>query len=198
MWSRRSSNRKSSTYNPKPSIAGETKLDVTPTTLVSIAFVTLLSIAAYTDLRYRVIPNEACLGILWLGFVFNGYSEGMAGIGSSIVGTLLCLAVFLPGYAIGRMGAGDVKLMTACGCFLGPIAAVNAIVFALLVGGIVAIGVLVGRSTIYFAPRLYAFFPQSTAAAQSLRIELPYGVAISVGAVLAMWFTPITLSTFGL
>jgi hypothetical protein len=31
-----------------------------------------------------------------------------------------------------------------------------------------------------------------------LRIELPYGVAISVGAVLAMWFTPITLSTFGL
>jgi prepilin peptidase CpaA len=162
-----------------------------------MAFVTLLSIAAYTDLRYRVIPNEVCLGILWLGFVLNSYADGMFGVGSSIVGTLLCLAIFLPGYAIGRLGAGDVKLMAACGCFLGPIAAVNAIVFTLLVGGIVAIGVLVGRSTIYFAPRLYALFPQSTAAAQS-RIELPYGVAISVGAVLAMWFTPITLSTLGL
>ena len=65
-----------------------------------MAFVTLLSIAAYTDLRYRVIPNEACLGILWLGLVFNGYSDGTAGVASSIVGTLLCLGIFLPGYAI--------------------------------------------------------------------------------------------------
>jgi len=162
-----------------------------------MAFVTLLSIAAYTDLRYRVIPNEACLGILWLGLVFNGYSDGTAGVASSIVGTLLCLGIFLPGYATGRMGAGDVKLMAACGCFLGPIAAVNAIVFALLVGGVLAICAIAGRSMTYYEPRLYAFFPR-TIVERSFKVELPYAIAISIGAALAMWFTPVTLSAFGL
>ena len=49
------------------------------------------------------------------------------------------LVLFLPFYALRGMGAGDVKLMAACGLFLGPVAAAAAVAASLLAGLVVSL-----------------------------------------------------------
>ena len=44
----------------------------------------------------------------------------MSGLGWSLVGTIVGLALLLPLYAIGGMGAGDVKLLAGVGAWVGP------------------------------------------------------------------------------
>ena len=51
------------------------------------------------------------------------------------------LAVFFPFFALGGMGAGDVKLMAAIGAWLGPGMALMTALYGAVAGGILAIGV---------------------------------------------------------
>lgn len=173
------------------------EVDLTLEIVAGVAFASLLGVAVFTDVRYRMIPNEACLGILALGSAFAVVVNGVGGLGDSLLGVLLGFTAFVPFYAVGRMGAGDVKLMAASGAFLGPVGALNAVLFALLVGGLVGVLVLAARSATYFMPRLYSFFPQ-TNVSQNFKIELPYGMAIAAGSTAALWFTPVHLGIFGI
>ncbi|NBF05539.1 prepilin peptidase [Pseudomonas sp. Fl5BN2] len=77
-----------------------------------------LAICALQDLRQRHIANALTLGaallatlyLLWTGNTWLGASAAQGGWA-----LLLALLLTLPGYATGRMGAGDVKLMAALG-----------------------------------------------------------------------------------
>ena len=77
-----------------------------------------LALCALQDLRQRHIANVLTLGaallatlyLLWTGSTWLGASAGEGGWA-----LLLALLFTLPGYAMGRMGAGDVKLMAALG-----------------------------------------------------------------------------------
>ena len=61
----------------------------------------------------------------------------------SFGGLLLGFAVFFVFYAIGGMGAGDVKLMAAIGAFLGPKDVLFAALYTAIAGGVYAILLLV-------------------------------------------------------
>ena len=49
------------------------------------------------------------------GWIYSGVAFGWEGLGWSLVGTVIGLALLLPAYAIGGMGAGDVKLLAGVG-----------------------------------------------------------------------------------
>src|SRR5215470_16896954 len=51
-----------------------------------------------------------------LGWLTDG---GQGGIGASLAGTMLGFALLLPVYAIGGMGAGDVKMQMGFGAWVG-------------------------------------------------------------------------------
>ncbi|WP_265531423.1 A24 family peptidase [Pseudomonas saponiphila] len=82
-----------------------------------------LALCAAQDLRQRHIANTLTLGaallasgyLLWTGSTWLGAAAAQGGWA-----LLLALLLTLPGYAMGRMGAGDVKLMAALGLASDP------------------------------------------------------------------------------
>lgn len=80
-------------------------------------------IAAYIDSRCRILPNEIVLLVLLAGFLYQVVNEGIAGIGSSLLGMTVGGGVFFLSSLIvrksGAVGAGDVKYMLAAGALVG-------------------------------------------------------------------------------
>lgn len=77
-----------------------------------------LGLCALQDMRQRQIANTLTLGVgllaliylLWTGSTWLGAPRSDGGLA-----LVLALALTLPGYALGRFGAGDVKLLAALG-----------------------------------------------------------------------------------
>jgi prepilin peptidase CpaA len=144
------------------------------------AIATLLLIwAAVSDVRARRIPNLCVLALIalflpWalLGDLADALSSGEAALIVLIVTVIL--------YAFKILGAGDSKLLTACALFAGmgylPLLALGTV----LAGGVIAAISLASR-------------PQRALAMFTLRGKgdygrgVPYGVAVAVGAALAIW-----------
>jgi prepilin peptidase CpaA len=101
----------------------------------------LLAAAAVWDFRTYRIPNLITGGGIVFAFVYNAMVPAAmyAGWTWTAGGMLLGFAALLPMYAIGAMGAGDVKLMAMAGAFLGPQGAAWALFFSVVTGGIAAL-----------------------------------------------------------
>ena len=63
----------------------------------------------------------------------------VAGIGNALGGALVGFALFLPLYAVRGMAAGDVKLMSTVGLFLGSVETAQACILTWCVGGVMAL-----------------------------------------------------------
>ena len=85
--------------------------------LVAVAAATL--IAAATDLRRFKVYNVLTLPMLAGGLVASGWIGGLSGLGSSLLGAVIGLVVLAAFFALGGVGAGDVKLFAAIGAWLG-------------------------------------------------------------------------------
>ena len=103
---------------------------------VAVAVVTL---AVVSDLRTRRIPNLLTFGAALAAIVVRSYVGGLPEAGWSLAGWVVGLACFFPFFALGGMGAGDVKLLGAVGAWLGPAAAVWVALFASIAGGVMAL-----------------------------------------------------------
>ena len=84
----------------------------------NVVIVLWLGVCAVQDVRQRQIANELTLGVgllaliylLWVGSTWLGAPRSDGGLA-----LVLALVLTLPGYALGRFGAGDVKLLAALG-----------------------------------------------------------------------------------
>src|SRR5262249_8995071 len=103
------------------------------------AIVTLAVVAAFGDVRTGRVPNTLTFGAAAIGLLFSAAHGGSSGLGASLLGYVVGLGVFLPLFALGGMGCGDVTLLGAFGAWLGPTGALGAAVWASLVGGAFAI-----------------------------------------------------------
>jgi prepilin peptidase CpaA len=135
-----------------------------------LGIVVLMVIAAAVwDVRTRTIPNALNAAIALLAIPF-WWSSGMKlwpdmvfqlGIGLALFGA------FTAAFALGAMGGGDVKLIGALGLWLPLNAVMALLVIMSLAGGVLTLVMLVRH-------RL---------AKHEHPLEIPYGVAIAVGAV---------------
>lgn len=167
-------------------------------TLGGIVFTAILVWAAFGDFRHRRIPNRLVGILAVLGMLFSVVREPvLPGILSGGGGLLVGLACWLPFYALGWLGAGDVKLFAAAGAWLGPARAAEGAVIGALFGAILSLlwmmksrGVRETVQTLGMAagsPELLS--PEET----RLRSSLPYGVAIAAGAIYAGWLPRLLL-----
>ncbi len=106
-------------------------------TLNSIALCMLMGVAAYCDVKARLIPNN--LIIAGLVAAFGLALAGPPGMTGMLLGGLIGGLSFLVLYMRGGMGAGDVKLMAVAGMFLGPHGAFLAVIMTALAGALVGI-----------------------------------------------------------
>src|SRR4051812_27403898 len=168
---------------------------LSPTTIiVELFLIPLAVLIIYHDVRYRRIPNPIVLATLISGLAINLTLGGFSGGLSSIGGCLLAFVLMFILHVFGAMGAGDVKLFAAIGSVLGAQLVLPTFVVVVLTGGVLAL-VSVVRSGV-FATTMHRVLqilvgllpgwqmPKFSVPADR-RLTIPYGVAITIGAIIA-------------
>ncbi|QXI15103.1 A24 family peptidase [Pseudomonas hamedanensis] len=143
-----------------------------------------LTFCAVQDARQRQISNAWTSGagafaLVWLlstGSTWLGADAGQGGWAC-----LIALALTLPGYVMGRMGAGDVKLMTALG---------------LATNGLFILGAFIGAGVasllwLLLAPRVWLHMSQGLRQrfhhlAPHTSKKLPFAPFVLVGVLLSL------------
>ncbi|TKC92602.1 peptidase A24 [Trinickia terrae] len=162
--------------------------------------VLLVSIAMASDLRTRRIPNWLVTSALALALPVQCALHGLAhGAGLWLAGCLTGGLLFLPGYLMRMMGAGDVKLMAAVGAFCGGIGAFEIALVSGAIGGVFAVIAMIQRRRVRDGvtnamSALITMSAQPGDAPRGMRHSvrpsvgsLPYGVAIAVGTVCVLF-----------
>ena len=117
-----------------------------PIDYFSIIFLsTILMVAAVNDLRFQKIPNLLTYPSIGIALVCHFIINGLDGLLYSAGGLAIGIAVFILPYLMGRMGAGDAKLMGAVGAILGAKGVFIAFLFTAITGGIYALLLLLVR-----------------------------------------------------
>jgi prepilin peptidase CpaA len=158
----------------------------------------LASVACVTDVRSRRIPNVLTFGGAAAGLLFHAVYPGGAGWIPAAEGWLVGAAFLFIPFALGGLGAGDVKLLAALGAWLGPAEIIRAAVYAALAGGVLALVVALLRgylrkalSNIWFL--LCHWSVVGVRPVPELSLEgsagprLAYAIPIFVGLVLTTW-----------
>ena len=133
----------------------------------------MLLYAAWTDIRFRRVPNLLIVIGFFSGFFLIAYLEGLFSLPNALLGALIGFAVLIPLYLMRWMGAGDVKLLALVGLYLGSEDIWIAIAYTAFSGGALAI--------------LYLLKPYVLhKGLKSKKETLPYAVAILFGTMITL------------
>jgi prepilin peptidase CpaA len=116
---------------------------------LEITTVCFALLAVAWDISTRRIPNVLTFGAALVALIAHAYSGGWNGLGMAAGGWAAGVALFFPVFALGGMGAGDVKLLGAVGAWLGPVAAVWVALYSGIAGGLM--GLIVAGYSGYLA-----------------------------------------------
>lgn len=167
-----------------------------PPIVFQIVLVVVVCIAALYDIRFRRIPNWLVLTGVILGLGLNTYLFKWGGLRLSLLGLGLAMLIYFPLYLLRGMGAGDVKLMAAIGSIAGPANWLGIFIITGLLGGIVAVWLLLSRGklrnslwNIGFALQRLASFRapyvrEELDISSPRSMKLPHGVMIACGTLL--------------
>jgi prepilin peptidase CpaA len=155
----------------------------------------MLLVAVVFDQRERRIPNVLILVALILGTGWNTFAGSLDGLLFSIKGLLAGIALLFIPFAMGGMGAGDVKLLGVVGAFKGALFAFHTFIFMALWGGLIAVILLIAKGELgKTLHRLWAGFLLALFKVQKMKysveasnsgVYFPYALAIALGAVSA-------------
>lgn len=169
-----------------------------PVWLVTI----VLILAAVIDGVQLKVPNWITFPLVISGWIYSVAFAGMndmawyEGLGWSLFGTFVGLALLLPAYAIGGMGAGDVKLLAGVGAWMHGKHTFFAFCATAVVGAVLAVGMAVYRRA--FKKHASQFWmilgeiltirdPNQLSAIaadrKSAMLLLPYGIPIAIGTI---------------
>ncbi len=163
-----------------------------PVWLVTITLV----VAAVIDGWQLKVPNWLTFPLVLSGIIYNTIAFGWAGLGASVLGTVVGLALLMPAYAIGGMGAGDVKLLAGVGAWVGVQTTFYSFCVSAVIGGLIAVAmVVIGRSWRKHKTQFLTILGEmltignptelASIAAQrkSSMLLLPYGIPIAIGTI---------------
>ncbi|RZI99611.1 MAG: pilus assembly protein CpaA [Brevundimonas sp.] len=152
----------------------------------------LVIVAGLKDLTTMKIPNWIS-GVLVIAFFPAALATGLP-LQQILIHVGLAVAVLLVGmviFALRWLGGGDVKLMSATCLWLGLTASGLFGVYTALVGGLFGLTLLLARQ--HIGP----FLPSSLGWVSTLmepKGDIPYGIAIAIGALLAYPSSPLILA----
>jgi prepilin peptidase CpaA len=158
-----------------------------------------LIVAAVIDGMKLKVPNWITFPMIISGWIymtlFSPYA-GWEGLLYSLGGTVVGLAVLMPAYAIGGMGAGDVKLMAGVGAWVGATVTLWAFAISAIIGGVIAVVmVIIGKGWSKHQGQFWMICneiltvkdPDKLASIAAERkptmMLLPYGIPIAIGTI---------------
>jgi prepilin peptidase CpaA len=153
----------------------------------------VLVVAAIIDGRALRVPNWLTFPFALAGLAASLRPDG-PGLWLAVQGLFLGLLLLLPLYAVGGMGAGDVKLLAGVGAWIGPAVLWDAFVASAIAGALMAMAMMVfsgrllthlGRMRAIAVEWLVVRDPvvlaEIAAARKPSMTLLPYGIPIALG-----------------
>lgn len=157
--------------------------------------------ASWIDFAERRVPNWlnaliAVVGLIFQGVYFGWYRADEGGVGWGLLGLLVGFAVLIVPWLMHGMGAGDVKLMMAIGCWIGPWLTLISFAAGAIIGGLAAIVMIYSTGRV-----VHAITNMQTIATKMRRWDtafgeyggartfghtsqlLPYGVPLTAGTI---------------
>jgi prepilin peptidase CpaA len=152
--------------------------------------------AAIIDGRTLRVPNWLTYHFFFGGLVFAFMRGGSPFLLSSLEGACVGLISLLPLYAIGGMGAGDVKLMAGLGAWLGPWLTAWAFASTAVCGALMALVMIVYSKAAWrhvamlrtildeiLSIRNPVVLSQKAAERKPAMLLLPYAIPIAAGSI---------------
>lgn len=165
-----------------------------------------LVVAAVIDGWKLKVPNWLTFPLILGGWTYSTLASGWEGLGASLLGTAVGLGLLLPLYAIGGMGAGDVKLLAGVGAWVGASVTFYAFCVSAVAGGIIGLAMVLyrGRLRHHLAQfnsivleiltiRNPSELAAIAAERKSSMLLLPYGIPIAIGSIIYFALTGMLL-----
>jgi prepilin peptidase CpaA len=152
--------------------------------------------AALIDGKCLRVPNWLTFHFFLGGVAFAFWKGGSQALLWSLGGACVGLLALLPLYAIGGMGAGDVKLMAGLGAWIGAWATGWAFACSALLGGLIGLAMMaasgelvrhvalvhiIGREILVL--RNPSILAERAAERKPTMMLLPYGIPIAIGSI---------------
>lgn len=169
----------------------------TGASILTVMLVVLLFIAAVYDCYRHKIPNVISLGGWLVAPLLHAATGGVDGLVDSVTGLFLALLLTFPLFALRWMGAGDVKLMTAVGAFVGSKSVLPVLGLIFISGAVFAVLAYLYRGSLRetlqrlvtmlsmsLSMRRPVYIPAKESAAEIL---IPYAVPIATGTLIFVY-----------
>jgi prepilin peptidase CpaA len=169
-------------------------------TLSDTIILSVSALSAFFDFRIRRIPNWLIASGLVCGVLLNAM-QGASHLVQSLLGFLIGIMVLVFPFALGWIGAGDVKFFGVVGAILGVSWLPRVFFYSALVAGVIAILYL--ASGLASFSRMRSFWLDIRTAVLSMGTVLPdpvyvqtrgasvpWGVAFAGGTIIAYYFDP--------
>ena len=145
-----------------------------PDLTILLLFAAMALYGAYSDIRSRTIPNafNALMAIVGLGAMW--FVHGMPGAGYGLAHLALALAAGLALYALGMWGGGDAKFYAASAAWF-ELSDFPRLALSIALSGLILL-------IVWFGARQF----RGSARPDKGKKELPYGVAIALGGIVAL------------
>lgn len=158
-----------------------------------------LVVAAVIDGWKLKVPNWITFPMIIAGWIYSATLSpwaGWEGLMYSLIGTAVGLALLLPAYAIGGMGAGDVKLLAGVGAWVWSTNTLYAFALSAVIGGVIAVFMVLYQRKWYKHKTQFWMIaneiltvkdPDKLSAIAAERkptmMLLPYGIPIAIGTI---------------
>ena len=148
--------------------------------------VVLLLTVMYTDFRWLRIPNVVTSPTMLIGLALSAFEAVpgaffVNGPVDHVAAVVLAFALAYPFYIGGGLKAGDAKLLMAIGAVRGTPFLLVAATYGALIGGVIAVGVIVVRR--YARPAAGA---EPNTMRTVMKSSMPYGIALGLGGLVAL------------
>ena len=156
--------------------------------------------AGVWDLRQERIPNPLVYAAMVAGLLLRVGLAGWRGMLDGVLAGLIGGGLFLLLFLVRGMGGGDVKLITAVGCWVGVRPLFAILLVTALVGGLLAVGYMLAHRRIARTLRnvatllrfhlVFGIQPHPEISLVNPKaIRIPYAVAIAAGTLYAFGTT---------
>ncbi|MFP6674505.1 MAG: A24 family peptidase [Pirellulaceae bacterium] len=178
-------------------------------------FVTItLIVAAVIDGMKLKVPNWITFPMVLSGWFYSVFAFGIEGLWLSLLGTFVGLLLLLPAYAIGGMGAGDVKLLAGVGSWMyimqeaavtithPVIAMMYAYAVSAIIGAVLAVAMVVWNKSLTKHTNQFMLIvseiltvksptqlSEMAGERKSRMMLLPYGIPIAIGTIMYFAWT---------